>query len=125
MPEEFHGIANVHLDAVEHGADVVFLHIVKDGPANQSYGVQVAKLAGVPEAVLALARTRLARLESQHQRCDTRQGDLFAPAPDPVAGVAEEAREENALRERLREIDADELTPKAALDLVFDLKNLL
>ena len=87
MPEEFHGIANVHLDAVEHGADVVFLHIVKEGPANQSYGVQVAKLAGVPEALLALARTRLARLESQHQRYDTRQGDLFAPAPDPVAGV--------------------------------------
>ena len=125
LPEEFHGIANVHLDAIEHGADVVFLHIVKDGPANQSYGVQVAKLAGVPEAVLALARTRLARLESQHQRCDTRQGDLFAPAPDPVAEVSEEAPEENALRERLQEVDADELTPKAALDLVFDLKNLL
>ena len=125
LPEEFHGIANVHLDAVEHGADVVFLHIVKEGPANQSYGVQVAKLAGVPEAVLALARTRLARLESQHLTCDTRQGDLFAPPPDMIAEGAEEAREDNALRERLREVDADELTPKAALDLVFDLKNLL
>jgi len=82
LPEEFHGIANVHLDAVEHGTDVVFLHIVKDGPANQSYGVQVAKLAGVPEAVLALARSRLARLESQHKHSDARQGDLFAPPLD-------------------------------------------
>ena len=125
LPEEFHGIANVHLDAVEHGADVVFLHIVKEGPANQSYGVQVAKLAGVPEAVLALARTRLARLESQHRNCDARQGDLFAPPPDTVAGVDEEAEDEKVLRERLQEVDADELTPKAALDLVFDLKNLL
>ena len=125
LPEEFHGIANVHLDAVEHGADVVFLHIVKDGPANQSYGVQVAKLAGVPEAVLALARTRLARLETQHKRSDARQGDLFAPPPDEVAGVDEDAGEEAVLRERLSEVDPDQLTPKAALDLVFDLKNLL
>ena len=125
LPEEFHGIANVHLDAVEHGADVVFLHIVKEGPANQSYGVQVAKLAGVPEAVLALARTRLARLESQHRNCDARQGDLFAPPPDTVAGVDEEAEDEKVLRERLQEVDADELTPKAALDLVFELRNLL
>ena len=123
LPEEFQGIANVHLDAVEHGADVVFLHIVKEGPANQSYGVQVAKLAGVPEAVLALARTRLARLESQHGERDTRQGDLFAPLSDGEA--SEDAAEEDALRERLLEVDPDELTPRSALDLVFDLKNLL
>ena len=125
LPDEFHGIANVHLDAVEHGADVVFLHIVKEGPANQSYGVQVAKLAGVPDAVLALARTRLARLESRHGRQDARQGDLFAPPPDAVADAAEDTPRDDALRERLREVDADELTPKSALDLVFDLKNLL
>ncbi len=125
LPEEFQGIANVHLDAVEHGADVVFLHIVKDGPANQSYGVQVAKLAGVPEAVLALARTRLARLETGHQRRDARQGDLFAPPPDEVKEADEDAGNEAVLRERLREVDPDQLTPRAALDLVFDLKNLL
>ena len=125
LPEEFQGIANVHLDAVEHGADVVFLHIVKDGPANQSYGVQVAKLAGVPDAVLTLARTRLARLESQHKPCDARQGDLFAPPPDTDSEVPEDTAEEDALRERLREVNPDELTPRSALDLVFDLKNLL
>ena len=125
LPEEFHGIANVHLDAVEHGADVVFLHIVKEGPANQSYGVQVAKLAGVPEAVLALARSRLARLESHHNRCDTRQGDLFAPPPDADGQASEDAVEEDAVRERLLGVNPDELTPRSALDLVFDLKNLL
>ena len=123
LPEEFHGIANVHLDAVEHGTDVVFLHIVKEGPANQSYGVQVAKLAGVPETVLALARTRLARLESQHGEHDTRQGDLFAPSSDGEATA--HATEEDVLRERLLAVDPDELTPRSALELVFDLKNLL
>lgn len=125
LPEEFQGIANVHLDAVEHGTDVVFLHIVKEGPANQSYGVQVAKLAGVPEAVLALARTRLARLESQHGRSDARQADLFAPQPGTAAGDDEETEEETVLRARLREIDPDGMTPRAALDLVFELRNLL
>ena len=125
LPEEFHGIANVHLDAVEHGTDVVFLHIVKDGPANQSYGVQVAKLAGVPEAVLTLARTRLARLESQHGGRDARQGDLFAPAADGDREVDTDAAEEDALRERMLEVDPDELTPKSALDLVFELKKLM
>ena len=125
LPEEFPGIANVHLDAVEHGSDVVFLHIVKEGPANQSYGVQVAKLAGVPEAVLALARTRLAGLESQHRPSDARQADLFAPPAEPAAESSESTAAEDALRERLLEIDPDELTPRAALELVFDLKNLL
>ena len=125
LAEEFHGIANVHLDAVEHGADVVFLHIVKEGPANQSYGVQVAKLAGVPEAVLTLARTRLARLESQHGERDARQRDLFSQSSDGDREVPSDAAEEDALRERLLEVNADELTPKSALDLVFDLKNLL
>ena len=125
LPEEFHGIANVHLDAVEHGADVVFLHIVKEGPANQSYGVQVAKLAGVPDAVLALARTRLARLESQHTRPDARQGDLFAAPLDAVEEVAEDPPQQDALRDLLRRVDPDELTPKTALDLVFELKNLI
>ena len=125
LPEEFPGIANVHLDAVEHGSDVVFLHIVKEGPANQSYGVQVAKLAGVPESVLALARTRLAGLESQHSRPDARQADLFAPPPEPATESRESTAREDALRERLLEVDPDELTPRAALELVFDLKNLL
>ena len=125
LPEEFQGIANVHLDAVEHGAEVVFMHIVKEGPANQSYGVQVAKLAGVPESVLALARRRLARLESQHAGYDARQADLFAPQPGTAAGSDQETEEETVLRQRLQEIDPDELTPRAALDLVFELKNLL
>ena len=124
LPDEFRGIANVHLDAVEHGANVVFMHIVKEGPANQSYGVQVAKLAGVPEAVLALARTRLARLENEHGRRDAQQGDLFAPPPEEVDEDCKE-EQEAILRERLLDVDPDQLTPRAALDLVFDLKKLL
>ena len=63
LPEEYPGIANVHLDAVEHGDSIVFMHAVREGPANQSYGLQVAGLAGVPRAVIERARTRLRELE--------------------------------------------------------------
>ena len=63
LPDEYPGIVNVHLDAVEHGDGIVFLHSVRDGPANQSYGLQVAALAGVPRKVIDLARKRLGELE--------------------------------------------------------------
>jgi len=63
LPQEFHQAANVHLDAVEHGDDLVFLHAVEDGPASQSYGIQVARLAGIPSPVIQAARRRLRALE--------------------------------------------------------------
>src|ERR671928_96030 len=79
LAAEFRQIANVHLDAVEHKDRIVFLHAVEDGPANRSYGLQVAQLAGVPGNVIRAARRRLAELE-EHGFQSSAQRDLFAPA---------------------------------------------
>ncbi|MDC6625614.1 DNA mismatch repair protein MutS, partial [Leclercia adecarboxylata] len=83
LPQEFAQAANVHLSAVEHGDGIVFLHAVQEGPASQSYGLQVAQLAGVPQPVIRAARKRLAWLE-QHSADTgaTPQLDLFALAAD-------------------------------------------
>ncbi|HSO06117.1 MAG TPA: DNA mismatch repair protein MutS [Pelomicrobium sp.] len=111
--------ANAHLDAVEHGHKVVFLHSVEEGPASQSYGLQVAALAGVPAAVVRQARRHLARLESEGLTRD-RQGDLFAAPPAEPAAAAPP----HPLLARLAEVDPDTLTPRAALDLVYELIKL-
>ncbi len=120
LPDEMDGVANVHLDATEHAGDVVFLHVVREGPASQSYGVQVAKLAGVPEGVLANARARLAQLESGHGPENPRQGSLFGgPPPGPS-----EPPPPDAVRERLADVEPEELTPRKALDVLFELKEI-
>ncbi|MBU0499469.1 MAG: DNA mismatch repair protein MutS, partial [Gammaproteobacteria bacterium] len=119
LPEEHRGIANVHLDAVEHGEGIVFLHAVKEGPANQSYGLQVAQLAGVPPAVIKRARVRLRELEEaarKHADQVTKQLSLFDPEPTP-------ALPHPALK-ALDGIDPDEMTPKAALEAIYRLKAL-
>jgi len=116
LPEEYPGIANVHLDAVEHGDSIVFLHSVKEGPANQSYGLQVAGLAGVPRSIIDRARLRLRELENSAQRHTEQQVEqmsLFTPAPE---GPALEA---------LRSLEPDELSPRQALDELYRLKKLL
>jgi len=117
LAQEFRQAANVHLDAVEHGDDLVFLHAVEDGPASQSYGIQVARLAGVPSPVIHAARRRLRELEDAQLQPGP-QGDLFT-APIP----ADEPPPHPAL-EQLRELDPDTLTPKAALDMLYALKTL-
>lgn len=119
LAEEFREAANVHLDAVEHRHRIVFLHSVNEGPASQSYGLQVAALAGVPGSVIKAAKKRLQELEQQASRDDP-QGDLFASRrqPDPMP-----AAEEPALT-LLKEIAPDALTPKEALDLIYRLKQL-
>ena len=87
LPEEYQGIANVHLDAVEHGDRIVFLHAVREGPANQSYGLAVAALAGVPAGVIERARRRLRELEAaalRHAQLgagEVVQLSLFPPSP--------------------------------------------
>jgi DNA mismatch repair protein MutS len=118
LPEEHPGVANVHLDAVEHGDGIVFMHAVKEGPANQSYGLQVAALAGVPGKVIQRARKRLRELENaarRHAEQDTPQLALQLaeepPAPSPVI-------------QRLQEIDPDDLTPRQALQLIYELKKV-
>ncbi len=119
LPEEQPGIRNVHLDAVEHGEGIVFLHSVSPGPANQSYGLQVAALAGVPGHVIRQARQRLQALEHQAvQAADTSEPDLFTSAP--VVATAESS----AVLQQLQTLDMDTLTPRAALETLYQLKAL-
>lgn len=115
LAEQLPGVVNVHLDAVEHGDKIVFLHAVKAGPANQSYGLQVAALAGVPQAVIAAARQRLATLETEtaaRPAAPEPQMSLFAPADNPA--VTE-----------LKTLDVDNLSPRQALETLYRLKTLV
>lgn len=113
---ELKAAANVHLDATEHRGELVFLHAVRDGPANQSYGLQVAALAGVPRRVIARAKRVLAELETQQSAAagNGPQTELALTAPPADA----------ALSDALAAVDPDTLTPRAALDLVYRLKAL-
>ena len=120
LNQEYKTLANVHLDAVETSAGLTFLHAVEDGPASQSYGLQVAKLAGVPGQVINAARRKLVMLENQ-QIAPSGQGDLFAQAA-PVLPVDSTS---SAAMERLAAIEPDELTPKQALEALYELRRLL
>jgi len=118
LAEAHDGIANVHLTAREHGDGIVFLHTVREGPASQSYGLQVARLAGMPGSVLKQARAHLERLEAQASAHQSPQLSLFeaaeaaqtkvAPPSDPVAEI-------------LNDLDPDALTPRQALGLIYRL----
>jgi DNA mismatch repair protein MutS len=117
LADELPACANVHLDATSHGEQLIFMHAVKDGPANQSYGLHVAALAGVPGTVIARARGYLAALERHTQagRAPAPQAQLDlepAPVADPV-------------RERLAALDPDRMSPREALDALYLLKEQL
>ncbi|QBQ56122.1 DNA mismatch repair protein MutS [Nitrosococcus wardiae] len=117
LPEHLPGVANLHLTATEYKERIVFLHAVKEGPANQSYGLQVAALAGVPQEVITQARQRLAELENNARQNPTDGGetqlDLFAtPADHPVVQI-------------LQDLEPDELSPRQALKKLYELKALL
>jgi DNA mismatch repair protein MutS len=119
LAAEFKHVANVHLDAVEHKDRIVFLHAVEEGPANRSFGLQVAQLAGVPGTVIRAARRRLAELEEQGYTAAA-QRDLFAPdAPVPAEPAPHPALE------MLRSADPDTMTPREALDLLYRLRQKL
>ncbi len=120
LAAEMEGCANVHFDAAEHRDGIVFLHAVADGPASRSYGLQVAKLAGVPAETIRQAKAHLARLDQFSARSDT-QADLFA---GPAAATPREDRRGADVLERLAAIDPDALSPREALDLLYALKNL-
>jgi DNA mismatch repair protein MutS len=117
LPEQYDNIENVHLDAVEHGDDIIFMHRVKAGPANQSFGLQVARLAGIPGSAIQLARRKLKLLEQQAEQSGP-QIDLFSEPEQP------ESLTHPAI-EHLAALDIDELTPKKALDKLYALKQLL
>jgi DNA mismatch repair protein MutS len=116
--DQFKQAANVHLDAAEHGKGIVFLHKVEEGAANQSYGIQVAQLAGIPKSVVASAKRKLMQLESNQVSQSNEQPDMFA-----ANVVAEEAPLHPAV-EALESIQPDDLTPKQALELLYKLKEL-
>jgi DNA mismatch repair protein MutS len=136
---QIEGCANVHLDATEHGDSLVFLHAVKDGPANRSFGLQVAQLAGVPREVIAQARHYMAQLEAGSlataRAASAAQAELplFAaplPAPSPSTPALPAAPLESPppphdeLRERIAAIEPDTLTPRRALELLYELRRL-
>ena len=120
LTQELAACANVHLDATEHGDKLVFLHSVKEGPANQSYGLQVASLAGVPKPVITRARKYLHQLESKReQQAAPPQGELALFAVEP------EEELENPVIGALTELDPDSLSPRQALEELYRLKKLL
>ena len=121
LAEQAAHVGNVHLDATEHGDTLVFLHAVRPGPANRSYGLQVARLAGVPLAVVAAARRYLGVLEKRaHElRAPGPQAELGLEAPDAAAPASHPALE------ALAAIDPDTLAPRAALEVLYRLKRLL
>jgi DNA mismatch repair protein MutS len=119
LAERLDGVANVHLRAVEHGDHIVFLHAVSEGPANQSYGLQVAALAGIPGQVLEKARRHLRRLETDEP--PSPQLGLFNQPRE----VSTQATKPDRLRERMAGADPDGMTPRQALDLLFELRGLL
>jgi DNA mismatch repair protein MutS len=116
-------VANVHLRAVEHKDKIVFLHSVQEGPASQSYGLEVAALAGIPAKVLRQARQHLATLERQ-QHADEPQLGLFDQTAFAEQEKPDEGLENNALRDKLDKIDPDLITPREALALLYELKDL-
>ncbi len=117
LSQDYPQCANVHLSAVEHGQAIVFLHALEEGPASQSYGIQVAALAGIPASVIRDAKRRLAALENR-EAGQSGQPDLFAPPALP-AEVAP-----HPVLEALAEIDCDSLTPREALEKLYELKKL-
>ena len=121
LPEKINTIANVHINAVEHGDKIIFLHSVKDGPANQSYGLQVAQLAGVPKNVITQARKKLHQLE-QDARQVPQQGQTMSLNLDFVEEVDAVADD---VKKALEAVEPDELTPRQALDELYHLKKLL
>jgi len=120
LAEEFSQAANVHLSAVEHKHHIVFLHAVEEGPASQSYGLQVASLAGVPGSVIRAAKKHLVELE-QGEAARASQPDLFAPRAAPGEPATEPA---DPALDLLRQLDPDQLSPREALDILYRLKKL-
>jgi len=118
LPDHIQEVENVHLDAIEHDDKIVFLHTVKKGATNRSYGLQVALLAGVPRNVVSQAKQFLQEMEAGHTlpSPDRKQDDMF---------TEEHSFQKDPVLEELAKLDADELSPKAALDTLYQLKSLL
>ena len=119
LADQLHQVENVHLDATEHDDNIIFMHKVLPGPASQSYGLQVAKLAGVPRQVISEARKKLRHLEQNETLSTPKkaaetpiQSDLFSRLSHPIESLLEDNK-------------ADELTPRQALDLIYQMQQIL
>ena len=125
LADEYPEVANVHLAAIEHGRDIVFLHAVEEGPASRSYGLQVARLAGVPHSVIRSAEKQLAVLEAAARNADP-QRDLFeAPLADAAPDDVDDGRVATAVVDALAALDPDRLAPRDALDALYRLKRIV
>ncbi|SEG60225.1 DNA mismatch repair protein MutS [Marinobacterium lutimaris] len=124
LPDQCEGVSNVHLTAVEHNDHIVFMHEVQAGPASQSYGLQVAQLAGVPPHVIRQAREKLVQLEQDSRAADLRPAPTNSPKESPIQNDLFIAPVPSEVEQKLETIDPDELTPRAALDLLYELKKL-
>ncbi len=116
LAEQIATLANVHLDAVEHEDNIVFMHAVQEGAASRSFGLQVAQLAGVPKSVVKRAKQRLAELESS-------QVASSLPSQTQANNQLSLMVEEHIIVEQLKSIDVNDLSPRQALDLLFELKS--
>jgi DNA mismatch repair protein MutS len=118
FPAKHRNAVNVHVSAAESGRDIVFLHEIKSGPASRSYGIQVARLAGMPTPVVNHAKQTLLALETQAQNHQG-QVDLFTVAPEPIDEGP------SPLQLKLGALDPDTMSPREALDALYALKKLL
>ena len=127
LAQDYQQVANIHLDAVEHKDKIIFMHAVEEGPASQSYGLQVAQLAGVPKRVIREARKRLVLLEEQ-QFANKMQGDLFVNMTQSISENVQEKTDFiyppawiDAIT-MLQNVDLDLLTARDALQYLYDIK---
>lgn len=120
LPEQFDGVVNLHLNATEHNDNIIFMHKVQEGPASQSYGLQVAKLAGIPQDVVGQAKEKLVQLEQQESQSNGQVQTIYTPVQDDLFAIAEP----DPAREKLDSISPDDLTPRQALELLYELKAL-
>ncbi len=124
LAEQLEGVVNVHLDAVEHGDEIVFMYSVKPGPAHMSFGLQVARLAGVPDEVIAVSRKKLRALEAQYVGGGV-AGDVGGESASQASLFSQGGVGEREVIAKLESVVAEETSPKEALELLYYLQGLL
>jgi DNA mismatch repair protein MutS len=136
LPEQIGNVVNVHLTATEHDDRIIFLHNVEPGPASQSYGLQVAQLAGVPKIVIQQAKDKLHLLEKESFHNPSNTAPVKTPAQSPVEPLIEVAsispmqsdmfaQGPSDIEIAIAELAVDDLTPRQALEEIYRLKSML
>ena len=128
LSEHYPQAHNIHLDATEHNDHIVFLHSIQEGPASKSYGLQVAKLAGIPDSVVAAAKIKLASLENTKSAPISDNAAKTTLSIEPAPTLPEQPDMFSATHPAIDKLNAtnpDDLSPKAALELLYALKNMV